>query len=130
MNFVKVQLVEKDGGYYVEFAGNSLKLPESKINDDVKEKVGQTVILGIRPEHVHDEEEYLQSMPGYVINCNVEVAEKMGSETYLYLEIEGSKFTARVSPKSTAVADDNIQAALDLNYCHLFDAETERTLVN
>ncbi|MBQ7034844.1 MAG: TOBE domain-containing protein, partial [Clostridia bacterium] len=130
MNFVKVGLVEKGGDYYVEFAGNSLKLPASKINDDVKEKAGQTVIMGIRPEHVHDEEEWLAKIPDYVINCNVEVAELMGSETYLYLETEGNRFTARVSPKSTASADDVIKAALDLEYCHLFDAETERTLVN
>jgi multiple sugar transport system ATP-binding protein len=130
MNFIKVELVEKDGAYYVEFAGNSLKLPESKINDDVKEKVGQTVVMGIRPEHVHDEEEHLANMPGYVIGCKVEVAEMMGSETYLYLDVEENKFTARVSPKSTAQADDEIKVALDLSYCHLFDAETERTLVN
>ncbi|MBQ7971476.1 MAG: TOBE domain-containing protein, partial [Clostridia bacterium] len=89
-----------------------------------------TVILGIRPEHVHDEEEFLAKMPEYKIRCNVEVAELMGSETYLYLEIEGNRFTARVSPKSTAKADDVIDAVLDLSYCHLFDAETERTLVN
>jgi multiple sugar transport system ATP-binding protein len=130
MNFVKVQLVEKAGDYYIEFAGNSLKLPASKVNDEVKEKAGQTVIVGIRPEHVHDEEEHLAKMPEYTIGCTVEVAEMMGSETYLYLDVEGSKFTARVSPKSTAKADDEIKVALDLNYCHLFDAETERTLVN
>jgi len=130
MNFVKVQLVEKNGEYFIEFADNSLKLPESKLNDAVKEKVGQTMILGIRPEHVHDEEEHLKNMPGYIVTANVEVAEKMGSETYLYLDVEGSKYTARVSPKSTAVADDVIKVALDLEYCHLFDAETEQTLVN
>jgi len=88
------------------------------------------MILGIRPEHVHDEEEHLKNMPGYIVTANVEVAEKMGSETYLYLDVEGSKYTARVSPKSTAVADDVIKVALDLEYCHLFDAETEQTLVN
>ncbi|MBQ7935415.1 MAG: sn-glycerol-3-phosphate ABC transporter ATP-binding protein UgpC, partial [Clostridia bacterium] len=109
MNFVKVDLVEKNGAYYVEFADNSLKLPEAKVNDAVKEKVGQKLILGIRPEHVHDEEEHLAKMPDYIITTTVEVAEKMGSETYLYLDVEGSKFTARVSPKSTAVADDVIK---------------------
>ena len=130
MNFIKVELVEKKGDYYVEFAGNSLKLPASKINDEVKAKAGQTVIMGIRPEHVHDEDEHLQAMPDYIVTSNVEVAEMMGSETYLYLDVEGNKFTARVSPKSTAAADDVIKVAIDLQYCHLFDAETERTLVN
>ena len=130
MNFVKVELVKKDQDYYVEFAGNSLKLPENKINDAVKEKAGQTVVLGIRPEHVHDEEEHLASMTDYIVTSKVEVAELMGSETYLYLDVEGNKFTARVSPKSTAAADDMIKVALDLSHCHLFDPETEQTLVN
>jgi multiple sugar transport system ATP-binding protein len=130
MNFVKVELAEKDGALYVEFAGNSLKLPESKVNDDVKAKVGQTVILGIRPEHVHDEKEHLERLPHYTIDCVVEVAEMMGSETYLYLDVQESKFTARVAPTSTAAPDENIKVALDLEHCHLFDAETEVTLVN
>ena len=130
MNFIKVLLNKKDDGYYVDFSRNSLKLPESKINDAVKEKEGQMITLGIRPEHVHDEPEYLESLTDFTITTSVEVAEQMGSETYLYLDVDGSKFTARVSPKSTAKADDVIKVALDLSYCHLFDIETEKTLVN
>ncbi len=130
MNFVKAQLVQKGAEYYAEFAGNSLKLPEKKINDAVKEKVGKTVLLGVRPEHVHDEAEHLEKMADYIVSSKVEVAELMGSETYLYLDVEGNKFTARVSPKSTASADDEIKVALDLTHCHLFDVETEQTLVN
>lgn len=130
MNFVDVQLVEKAGDLYVEFAGNSLKLPENKINDAVKEHVGKTIIMGIRPEHVHDEDRYLKELPDYVINANVEVAELMGAETYLYLDVEGSKFTARVAPTTTAKADDKIVVTLDLDKIHLFDKETETTLIN
>ena len=130
MNFVDVQLVEKAGDLYVEFAENSLKLPESKINDAVKEHVGKTIVLGIRPEHVHDEKRYLEEMSDYVIKADVEVAELMGAETYLYLDVEGSKFTARVAPTTTAKADDKIVVALDLAMAHLFDKETETTLVN
>ncbi len=130
MNFIDVQLVEKAGDLYVEFADNSLKLPESKINDAVKAHVGQTVVMGIRPEHVHDEKRFLEEMPDYVINASVEVAELMGAETYLYLDVEGSKFTARVAPTTTAKADDKIVVVLDLNMIHLFDKETESTLIN
>ncbi len=130
MNFVDVELVDKAGELYIEFAGNSLKLPENKINDAVKEHVGKTVVLGIRPEHVHDEKRYLEEMSESVINADVEVAELMGAETYLYLDVAGSKFTARVAPTTTAKADDKIVVTLDLEKIHLFDKETETTLVN
>ncbi len=130
MNFIDVQLVEKEDGLYVEFAENSLKLPECKINDAVKEHVGKTVIMGIRPEHVHDEERLLKELADYTINAKVEVAELMGAETYLYLDVHGSKFTARVAPTTTAKADDDIVVTLDLEKIHLFDKETEVTLIN
>ena len=130
MNFIDASLVEKAGDLYVEFAGNSLKLPESKINDAVKEHVGKTVIMGIRPEHVHDEVRYLEEMADYIIKTKVEVAELMGAETYLYLDVDGSKFTARVAPTTTAKADDEISVTLDLEKIHLFDKETEVTLIN
>ena len=66
----------------------------------------------------------LESLEGGVLKVELMEA-RIGS-----IQIEGNKFTARVSPKSTAKADDVIEAVLDLSYCHLFDAETERTLVN
>ena len=130
MNFIEAELVEKADGMYVEFSGNSLKLPDAKVNDAVKDHVGKTVILGIRPEHVHDEARYLQEFADYKINADVEVAELMGAETYLYLDVGGAKITARVAPTSTAKADDSITVTLDLTKAHLFDKETERTLVN
>ena len=130
MNFIDVQLVEKADGLYVEFSGNSLKLPESKVNDAVKEHIGKTVVLGIRPEHVHDEERLLKEHAEYTIKADVEVAELMGAETYLYLDVEGAKLTARVAPTTTAKADDSITVALDLGKAHLFDKDSEVTLVN
>lgn len=130
MNFIDVDIVSKDDGLYIEFGKNSLKMPESKINDAVKEHIGQKVIMGIRPEHVHDEERYLEAMPEYVIDANVEVTELMGAETYLYLDVEGSKFTAKVAPTSTAQADDKIKICIDLQNMHLFDKETEKTIIN
>lgn len=140
MNFIDAVLKEEYGQYIVEFGSedtprsNGVKyqiiVPESKANDDLAHYVGKEIILGIRPESIHDEEMYLSNATTGVIEANVEITEMMGAETYLYLECEGIPLTARVSPRSTARSGDRIRVALDPNRIHLFDKETEKTIVN
>ncbi|MDE6594411.1 MAG: TOBE domain-containing protein, partial [Oscillospiraceae bacterium] len=54
----------------------------------------------------------------------------MGAETFLYLNCEGIPLTARVDPRSTARPQDTIKVAIDPNKVHIFDKETEKTVVN
>ena len=44
-----------------------------------------------------------------------EVTEMMGAETYLYLELAGEQFTARVNQRSTAKIGDTIKVAFETN---------------
>ena len=73
---------------------------------------------------------YLSNATTGIIDCYVEITEMMGAETYLYLTCEGIPLTARVSPRSTAKPQDEIKVAIDPNKIHLFDKETERTIIN
>ncbi|MBP0973805.1 MAG: sn-glycerol-3-phosphate ABC transporter ATP-binding protein UgpC [Oscillospiraceae bacterium] len=146
MNFIDAMLKKNDGGqYYVEFGSEDTKssrgtkytivLPESKVSGDkvmadLERYVEREVILGIRPECVRDEENIVNTAQTGVIDCNVEITEMMGAETFLYLECEGIPITARVSPRTTAHPGDQIKVALDPNKVHLFDKETEKTIVN
>ena len=91
---------------------------------------GKEIILGVRPESIHDEEMYLSNASTGVIDCNVEITEMMGAETFLYLNCEGIPLTARVDPRSTARPQDTIKVAIDPNKVHIFDKETEKTVVN
>ena len=54
----------------------------------------------------------------------------MGSESYLYLLLEGQNFIARVSPTSTARSGDKVKIAIDNSKIHLFDKDTEKTITN
>ena len=130
MNFIDSVLVKKQDGYYVEFGTYSIKIPEGKLVDGIDEYVGKDVVLGIRPENLHDEDAFISASPDSCIDMLVEVAEFMGSERYLYLDFEGKKFTARVNPRSTATPQQIIKVAIDLNKIHLFDKETEKTILN
>lgn len=141
MNFIDAVLKKNDSGqYYVEFGSEDSKtargtkyqiiVPESKAVSDLERYVEREIILGIRPESVHDEEMYLSNATTGIIDCNVEITEMMGAETFLYLECEGISITARVSPRTTARPGDQIKVALDPNKIHLFDKETEKTIIN
>ena len=137
MNFIDAELKEEYGQFIVEFGatngrGNRYQIivPESKVNEDLGNYVGKEIILGVRPESIHDEEMYLSNASTGVIDANVEITEMMGAETYLYLLCEGIPLTARVSPRSTARPGDDIKVAIDPNRIHIFDKETEKAIVN
>ena len=140
MNFIDAVLKEEFGQYIVEFGSNDSRtqkgvkyqiiVPESKATPELADYVNKEVILGVRPESIHDEEMYLSNATTGIIDTQVEITEMMGAETYLYLLCEGIPLTARVSPRSTARPGDEIKVAIDPNRIHLFDKETEKTIVN
>ena len=124
-------LEEKNNSLYLEFGESSVKLPPEKANNPIlKDYIGKEVIMGIRPECIHDEDNYLNAMPESVIETDVEVTELMGAEIYLYLACGEQKMTARVSSRSTARAGDVIKVALDTSRIHLFDKDTERFIIH
>ena len=141
MNFIDAVLVKQDGKFMVEFGTEDTKttrgtkyyipLPDSKNEGGVLEEyVGKEIIMGIRPEDVHNEDRLLEEYAECKVNADVEVTELMGAETFLYLNVEGFNFTARVEPTSTARPGDTIEIALENGKIHLFDKETERTICN
>jgi multiple sugar transport system ATP-binding protein len=131
MNFVNCTLEKRSDGVYAVFGTSSLKLPDEKAKDEnVAEYIGKDVVMGIRPEAIHDDAASIASMPESIIETDVEVTELMGAEIYLYLVAEEQNLTARVSSRSTARAGDVIKVAVDMSRVHLFDKDTERYIVH
>jgi len=131
MNFMDVTL-EKNGDAYsiVLTNGTKLAVPADKVTDALDAYVGKTIVAGIRPEHVHDEELYLNQFTDSTMEAFVDFTEMMGAETYLFLKIAGVPVTARVNPKTTAQQDSTIKVCFDMSNLHLFDKETEKTIIN
>ncbi len=135
MNFIDAVLRKSGDKFVVEFGSDQKKftveVPEGKADAEaLAGYVDQEIVMGIRPEAIHDEEVFLSNAKTGVIDCMVEVTEILGSETYLYLNCEGIPLTARVSPRSTARPQQEYTVALDPNRIHIFDKETEKTIVN
>ena len=130
MNFVNAKVAKRADGIWLEFGKSAVKLPEGRAASLDNSYIGKEVIMGIRPENVHDEESYLSTMPDSIVEADVEITEMMGAETYLYLMIEGTQFVARVNPRSTVKPNDKIKVALEGNKIHLFDKDTEMAILN
>ena len=140
MNFINAKLLMLNGKYTVEFGSEDTKttrgrkfyveLPGAKADTEaLKYYVDKEVILGIRPENIHDEEMFLSNAKTGLIEATVDVTEMMGAESYLYLTCEGIPLTARVSPRCTARPQDVIKLALDPNKVHLFDPNDEHSIL-
>ena len=141
MNFIDSKLLKEGDDFFVEFGTEDtktragvkykIKLPASKNKDNVLDAyVGKEVIMGIRPEDVHNEEDLIAQFPDGIVEANVEVTELMGAETYLYMNCEEQTINARVSPTNTAKPGDRIKITLEPAKIHLFDKETEVTICN
>ncbi len=133
MNFFQVKLSKEGDSVYASFGENKIKIPEGKVKKfKSTDVIGKEVMMGIRPENLHDEEVFLQNSPDSIISVDVEVVELMGSETYLYLKTSGKEgnIIARVDPRSVARTGDHIKIAIDANRLHFFEKETEATLLD
>ncbi|MFC0523470.1 ABC transporter ATP-binding protein [Pontibacillus salicampi] len=122
MNFLYGKLTE---GYF-EMENTKLKVPEGKMKL-MREQgyVGKEIILGVRPEDIHDEPVFIESTPDTQLQAKIDVAELMGSETYLYTSVSGQEFVARVDSRTDIDGGQTIDLALDLNKAHFFDSESE-----
>ncbi|RHW34358.1 ABC transporter ATP-binding protein [Oceanobacillus profundus] len=125
MNFFLGKLTE---GYF-EADGIKLKVPEGKMKLLREQNyVNKEVILGIRPEDIHDELLIVESSPESKIDAHIEVAELMGAESILYSKLGTQDFVARVDSRSDVKGGDNLELAFDMNKVHFFDKETEERI--
>ena len=131
MNFIDATISKDDKGVYTNFGEYSFKLPESKAKALTEGGyVGKTVILGIRPEDIHDEESFIEMSPESVFTTTIRLYELLGAEVYLYFDVEGFDCTARVNPRTQARPGDEVRMAMDLTKLHIFDKETEQVITN
>ena len=131
MNFIDCKVVKSGADVLLMFGSHSIKVPDAKaqklISGDFLDK---EVVLGIRPEDIHDEQLFIESSPESVIDARINIYEMLGAEVYLYFTIDQFDITARVNARTTARPGDTVQFAFDLSKIHIFDKETEEIIIN
>jgi multiple sugar transport system ATP-binding protein len=81
--------------------------------------------LGFRPEALTDR----VTDNGAVLDMQVDVVERLGSDQFLYGQVGGDTITARVDPRMKVESGGRARLGLDVRSLHLFDAETEKALL-
>ncbi|MBQ8586398.1 MAG: sn-glycerol-3-phosphate ABC transporter ATP-binding protein UgpC [Butyricicoccus sp.] len=125
MNFIDATIQKKDGKYCVAFQNYAFEIPADKGGAETFEKfVGKAITFGIRPEDIYTEDERLTQHAGSVISAEIDLAELMGAEVYLYLVMGEQKLIARTPGGYTGRAGDTAKLAFNMDKLHLFDKET------
>ena len=131
MNFMDAKCTIKGNDVTLTVGKHVLKVPASKKQALIDGGYdGKTVVLGIRPEDVHDSQAFISNSPDSVIESTIKVYELLGAEVFLYFDVEGTQLTARVNPRTTLRTGDHAVFALDMEKIHLFDKDTELTITN
>jgi multiple sugar transport system ATP-binding protein len=127
MNFLTGE-VHDDGVFYCE--NLKLKLPEPKfqmLKD--KDYLNTQIVLGIRPEDIHDELVAIEAYKDSSAKLKVDVSELLGAETNIHIGIGKANIIAKVNARSDIHIGDDITLAFNMNKCHFFDINNELRIV-
>ncbi len=127
MNFIP-GTVDENGTFVTLNGKYQIEVPAGKFAKlKAQDYIGKNVMLGIRPEDIHDESEpiFFETYPNAVIEAVVDIAELLGAETNIYATISGSSVIAAVPARDDIKFDSRVKLVLDMNKSHFFDAETE-----
>ena len=131
MNFLDATCKVNGGKVSLQVGEANIALPDAKGKKLIEGGYeGKTVVLGIRPEDVHDEADFIAKSPDTCIEATIRVYEMLGAEANLYFDYEGANMTARVEPRTPARPGDTVKFAFDADKIHVFDKETEMTITN
>lgn len=126
MNFIRGVVNDKKKFVAGKF---EVLLPDDKF-ELIKQNnfVDKDIVLGIRPEDIHDNEVVKETYPGAVVDLVVDVAELLGSVTNCYLDINGSSCCASIDARADIGIGDHMKLAFDMHKAHFFDPQSELVL--
>lgn len=128
MNFIEGMIINKGGKLFFHEGSFSIR-----IIDEMKKPLlaysNKKIIFGIRPEDIYDKLFVQYASEDNTISVNCEVVEPMGAEVFLYLTTGKSTFIARVGGHNKPAVNQELEIVFDMNKVHLFDPETEKTII-
>lgn len=131
MNFIETKAEGDASTVKLSFGSNVITLHGDKAKAIADGGyIGKEVIMGIRPEDIHDEDAFVSANPEAVVTMEVNVTEMLGAEIMLIGTIDAFDATARVNPRSKSKTGDTVKVAFDLSRVHVFDKDTEKVITN
>ncbi len=110
------------GEYHVQVPEDKLQIVKNN------NMIDKDIVLGIRPENIHDSQVVKETYPNATLDIVVDVAELLGSETNVYTQINDDHICAVISARADVGIGKKMKLTLDMNKVHFFDPVTENVL--
>lgn len=128
MNIREAVVEELGSGLGLSFGGVTLPIPESKASK-LKGYEKKTVFFGIRPEDFATRETAGDVDQSCFATGRIRLIEHMGSELYIYFDVGGVEFTARIrleglNETARKQRGEKNDFYFFMNKCHVFDKDT------
>jgi multiple sugar transport system ATP-binding protein len=129
MNFVDTAIEQQGGHLYAKAAGFTMRVPDNK-SDALQGYLGQSISLGIRPEHLVEFQPGDPNVPeDSKIHATVDVVELLGNEIFVYLTTSADRtITARMDPNLRLKRGQDIVVSAPSERMHFFDPQTEAAI--
>ncbi|MBN1585976.1 MAG: sn-glycerol-3-phosphate ABC transporter ATP-binding protein UgpC [Candidatus Omnitrophica bacterium] len=128
MNFLKGELVS--AGDQLHFSDGESRL---RIVDEMAvplQRSGvQSVVLGVRPEDVHDKLYVSYASQENTLPAAVEMVEPMGAEAFVYLTTRGGTMVSKSLGQERPEAGQDVEVVLDMAKVHFFRADSGEVIV-
>lgn len=130
MNFVNASVEAEDGKTYIKAAGFRAKVDDERAGK-LAGYVGKEVVFGIRPSDIFDKalSPIVTPSPDNTVTVEVEVIEPMGAECVLYVKSGDDDMVVNVDSATIAKERENLEVVFDMAKSHVFDKETEVTII-
>ena len=126
MNFINAVISKEDNKYVAKTLG--LKIEISGVHGQALEQrdyLDKEIVIGIRPEHIYDR---TRKTP-IEISGDVTFLEMLGSEKYVYMDINGTEILAKLNSDTPVERGSSVKVYFDQEKIHFFDKETEYNIL-
>ena len=156
MNLAQATIESRDGGLAAKLGDETLPIPEEVAREHGLEKWrDRPVILGIRPEDLHQARDGEQTGSYAKLRAVIDRVEALGASLLVHFAVdappaktagiaaatgehgldevplighEGAWFAAAFEPRSGARTGDQVEIGIDTQRLHFFDPETEESV--
>jgi multiple sugar transport system ATP-binding protein len=121
MNFLNVQVAAGDGGLYLDEGSGRLRLND-RMSRQLADRVGQTMVLGVRPESLSFRPDGRYAGGENQLNVTIGVVETLGDKMDVYVQTPvHPHIVCRVESSRDLKDGIDLPVYLDMDQVHLFE---------
>ena len=129
MNFIDGKVISENDDIFFNSNKSMLKLHiTGKRQEKLKTYMDKEISVGIRPEAIREAWNEKEQSDINRITVKIDVVEPMGNEIFLYFQLEGNQFIARIPSGEIPEFGSSITFLFDASSFHFFDKETGNSI--